>query len=86
MGLISGFVRFLAVLLIVRLVLRSFASLVPATRPTSPGAPRTPGAIDLVRDPVCNTFLPRSRAVQATIGGREQLFCSADCARRAQLT
>ena len=45
-------------------------------------APPRPG-VDMVRDHVCNTFLPRERALIATVGGREAHFCSAACRDRA---
>jgi len=44
---------------------------------------RTDGA--MVRDRVCNTFLPRSRALKVERGGREHFFCSEGC-RRSFLT
>jgi hypothetical protein len=69
-------VRFLVVLFLVRLGLRLFAS----TRER----PAPAGATDLVRDRVCNTFVPRDRALVATRGGRSEHFCSAACRERAQ--
>ena len=33
----------------------------------------------LVRDRVCNTFLPRSRALTLRAGGEEHHFCSETC-------
>ena len=33
----------------------------------------------MVRDRVCNTFLPRSRALVVHAGGEEFFFCSEDC-------
>jgi len=33
----------------------------------------------MVRDRVCNTFLPRSRALSLRAGGEEHFFCSAAC-------
>jgi hypothetical protein len=38
--------------------------------------PRVPAATDMVRDRVCDTFVPRSRALMAVVDGREQYFCS----------
>ena len=58
--------RALVLLLVLRLVLRAAAR--AQRRPRAPEA--------LVRDPVCGTHLPASRAV----GGR---FCSEACARAA---
>jgi len=47
-------------------------------------APRPAPATDMVRDRVCDTFLPRSRALVAMVDGREQHFCSAECRDRAR--
>ena len=39
----------------------------------------------MVRDRICNTFLPRSVALVETVGNDEHFFCSESC-RRAFLT
>jgi hypothetical protein len=76
MPVLLAVVRFLMVLFLVRLGLRLFTTgrrrRVPAHRGT-----------DLVRDRVCNTFLPRDRALAGTVGGRTEHFCSAECRDRA---
>ena len=41
-----------------------------------------PVADELVKDPVCQTYVVRSRAVRRTEGGQLRYFCSRDCARR----
>ena len=71
-------VRFLMVLFLVRLGLRLFASF----RRPRPAAGVT--ATELVRDRVCNTFVPRDRALVGTVAGRTEHFCSAACRERAQ--
>jgi len=74
-------------LLIVRAVLRTVARLFGAGGPRrAPGAPPRPlrPAEDLVRDRVCNTYVPRSRAIVATIDGHDQYFCSTGCRERAR--
>ena len=38
---------------------------------------------ELVRDRVCNTFLPRDRALTVTVRGHEEHFCSAACRDQA---
>ena len=43
--------------------------------PPAPGQP-------MVRDRVCNTFLPRSSAIEARVGGQSLYFCSDQCKRR----
>jgi uncharacterized protein len=81
------FVQLLLWLLIIRIVLRGLARLFrgassgarPAAAPPQP--PR--GIEDLVFDRVCQTYVPRSRALAARVGGREELFCSAACRDKA---
>jgi len=84
-GLLLVF-RFLFVLLVARLLVRGLArAFAPRAdrRPVSP-PPARPFE-ELVRDRVCNTFVPRSRAVAAVVGGVEEHFCSAECRDRALL-
>jgi uncharacterized protein len=73
-------------LMVIRLVLRGLARLFgeAPTRPQAGAAPPPPRQIeDLVQDPVCRTYVPRSRAVSARLGGREQHFCSPACRDKA---
>ncbi len=37
---------------------------------------------ELVKDPVCQTYVVRSRAVTKSVGGSTQYFCSPECAAR----
>lgn len=78
--------RFVFLLLLVRIVVRWLArAFAPrnATRPAA--APAARPAEELVRDRVCNTFVPRSRAILAEVAGREELFCSTACRDKALL-
>ena len=77
--------RVVGFLLVLRLVLRALASLSgPREAPgPAPSRPRTAPPTDLVRDRVCNTFVPRDRALRATVGGRDEHFCSETCRDRA---
>lgn len=77
---VVNLVRVVIVLMAVRLVLRFIAAVVQGYQ----GAPRREAATDMVRDLVCDTFLPRSRALVAVVDGREQHFCSAKCRDRAR--
>ena len=71
-------VRVLAVLFLVRLALRLIAAARERRPPPETGK-------ELVRDRVCNTFVPRERALFALIGGRTEPFCSPKCRDRAAL-
>jgi uncharacterized protein len=75
---LARLLRILAILFLVRLILRAFAGRRRAVR----SAPSQPAA-ELVRDRVCNTFLPRDRALRARVGDREEFFCSPACRDRA---
>jgi len=45
------------------------------------GAPRRD---ELVKDPVCETYVPMSRAIRVEAGGKATFFCSPECAARFQ--
>ncbi len=91
MRVLAFLVQVLFWLLLLRLVLRGFArAMAPLRRDAAPPragrgpSPPSPRAIeDLVRDPVCHTYLPRSRALQARLAGREEHFCSTACRDKA---
>jgi YHS domain-containing protein len=36
-------------------------------------------AEEMVRDPVCQLYLPRSEAIRRNVQGREHFFCSPGC-------
>ncbi len=89
-GLLAGIVRVVFVLVAVRFLFRLFAAVVRALQKTAPRpheappAPRAPAAGgELVRDRVCNTFLPKERALVAEVSGAREYFCSAACRARA---
>lgn len=44
--------------------------------------PSLPHGDELVKDPVCQTYVVRSRAVCRAEGGEPRYFCSDACARR----
>jgi YHS domain-containing protein len=80
----------LIVLLVVRMVGRSLARLFGAggdvRQRGEKGQTRARAVEDLVRDPICNTYVPRSRALTAAIEGRPEHFCSEKCRDRARAT
>ena len=80
MSLIVAFIRFVVILLLVRIGLRFVAGVLRGLRePPREGA----RGVDMVRDRVCNTFVPRAQALTAVVGGHEMHFCSAACRDRA---
>jgi hypothetical protein len=88
--MIRWFLGFLALLLLIRLVLRFLLGLLQGLAQPSgagtagPGGPRAPGraqvgSVPLVRDPVCNTYIPRDGAVTALVGRETRYYCSEAC-------
>jgi hypothetical protein len=74
-------VRVLGLLIIARFLLSFLKHLVQGYRGTQAAA--APGSRELVRDRVCNTFLPRDRAIRALVNGHEEHFCSTACRDQA---
>ncbi len=85
--LLSLVLRAAFVLVLLRLLLRFLAGVVRGYRgePGPAAGPGAAGASDLVRDRVCNTFVPKGRALRAVVGGEPQYFCSATCRDAALL-
>jgi hypothetical protein len=75
--LLSVLLRVVSVLLLLRLVARFAAGLLAGL------AEADSGAVDMVRDRMCNTFVPRARALAASVEGRVEFFCSPACRDRA---
>ena len=73
-----------ALLILVALVLLGMAltRLPSMFGPRSPAAP--PKRDELVKDPVCQTYVLMSRAVRSEAGGAPLFFCSRECAARFQ--
>ncbi|MGH7278309.1 MAG: hypothetical protein ACREJG_06425 [Candidatus Rokuibacteriota bacterium] len=51
-------------------------------RPPLPGSPTAALRDELVKDPVCQTYVVRSRAVRQDEADGPRFFCSTECARR----
>jgi uncharacterized protein len=80
--------RALLVLFLLRMLSRFvgglFRGLADTPRREGEGARSAPErGVALVRDPVCNTFVPRDRALRALIDGEEHHFCSEACRTKA---
>lgn len=76
--LLLAIVAVLIFLLVRAAIAGFFAGLRGTPRPGRPRALRD----DLVKDPVCDTYVPRRSAVARTAGPATYYFCSRDCAAR----
>lgn len=65
-----------AILVVLSRLPSAFGSRLPPA-----GAPRRD---ELVKDPVCQTYVPMSRAIRVEVGGTSTFFCSPECAARFQ--
>ena len=72
-------VRMLIWLIVGFLVYTVFQSFKKALQ--KPGSPPEKSAQgeDMVQDPACGTYVPRSDAISCQIQGRKQFFCSTAC-------
>ncbi len=61
----------------------AFVLLLPLARRFRLAAPTQRRALgdELVKDPVCQTYIVKSRAVRRVDAGRVRYFCSEQCAR-----
>jgi len=81
--------RILALLLLLRLVVRFVWGVVRGYRGPTPQRSRSQSrsslaSVPLVHDSVCNTYIPRELALRAVIEGRERFFCSPACRDQAR--
>jgi len=68
--------QFLAVLLAIRFLARALGRFAQR-RP--PARRRRVLTGDLVRDRICNTHIPKQRAIAARVDDRDEYFCSPAC-------
>ncbi len=81
--------RILALLLLLRLFMRFVWGIVRGYRGDAPEGPRprsrsSLASVPLVHDSICNTYIPRERALRDVSGGQERFFCSPECRDRAR--
>lgn len=72
-------VFFGAAILILRRLAGLFAGTPGGRQGASAGRAGRDGVTELVRDKVCNTFLPKNKALELTAGGETYFFCSKEC-------
>lgn len=74
-------IRFLFFCLAAYLLFRLYSFIRRIGR-TSPPSPPAASSGAMVKDEVCQTYLPREKAIREIIDGREQFFCSPECRRK----
>lgn len=70
-------------LLFLAVVVLFIAFVMPRLKAWSqPGVGRPSPRAELVKDPVCQTYIVMSRAIRTEVGGHPVHFCSRECAER----
>ncbi|RMF89369.1 MAG: YHS domain-containing protein [Nitrospinota bacterium] len=73
-------IRYIFLLAIGYLVYTLLKGVFRSSPPSPPGGEETPVEDEMVKDPVCDTYIPRSMAITKTRGGVVYYFCSQKCA------
>ena len=76
--------RFIIFVLLLYLILRLVSFWRKISRSSSPPSSASPPTLSgrMVKDEVCQMYLPRENALREIIDGEEQFFCSAECRRK----
>jgi len=74
---LSWFIRFLVVMVLVRLGWKFLTGLVEGATQNPKVTPKR--GVPLVRDPICGTYVDRARAVNFRLRSEVYYFCSEDC-------
>jgi len=78
--MIGWLLRFILLLIVIRLVWRFVAGMIEGARPPARVSRGGQGsAVPLVRDPVCGTYVVRDRALTSGSGANQHFFCSDRC-------
>jgi YHS domain-containing protein len=78
-----AFFRVLLALFLFRLLFRFVSGLLAGYRGQGTQREAPPAGVPMVRDRVCDTFVPRERALSAMVNGHEEYFCSERCYSQA---
>jgi YHS domain-containing protein len=77
--MLTTILRLLLLLFVFRLFFRFVAGLLRGYRGAAQERSAPAAGTALVRDRVCNTFVPRDGAVKALVDGHTEYFCSEKC-------
>src|SRR5690349_9254152 len=78
--------RFVLLFILATVVARAVSRLMNGVRETIAGPRPAPGAptqgVQMVRDPICGTFIVPDRAVMLMVGAERLYFCSEECRQK----
>jgi uncharacterized protein len=82
--MIGGLLRFFLFVLVVYVAYYVFQFWRALTRARKPSAPPRQIQGVMVKDDVCNTYIPKEEAIREVRDGRERFFCSEECRRKSR--
>ena len=80
--MIGAFVRFLFYVVTAYVIYLFLRILFSPRRPSRPARPRARLSGIMVKDEVCNTYLPKDEAFLERANGEDHFFCSQECRRK----
>lgn len=78
----QGFLRFLLYALLAYIIYKFIQLYQILTRKNRPHRQAKPTSGLMVKDEVCNTYLPKEDAFKEIVGGKEYFFCSKECRQK----
>ncbi|MDH7512170.1 MAG: YHS domain-containing protein [Clostridiales bacterium] len=78
----SGFFRFIVYLFITYLIILVLRFFLSARRKGQRSRPPRQLSGVMVKDEMCNTYLPEENALKEKLDGKEYYFCSRECRER----
>jgi YHS domain-containing protein len=75
----GGFFKLIFYLFIAYIAYLALRSFLGPSRRTPPQRPPRRLSGNMVKDEVCNTYLPQEDAVRANVDGTDHFFCSREC-------
>ena len=77
--MIKGIFKFIFYFVIVYLIYLVVRFILGPFRRTRPQRPPRELSGNMIKDEVCNTYLPQEDAVRASVDGTDHFFCSREC-------
>lgn len=78
----QGFLRILLYALLAYIIYKFIRLYQVLTRKNKPSRQSKPASGVMVKDEVCNTYLPREDALKEIVEGKEYFFCSKACRQK----
>ncbi len=82
--MLGGLIRLVFIVLVIYVAYSLFRVYRALTRPPAKQDPPRRIQGEMVKDDVCNTYIPKEEAIREIRDGREVFFCSEECRRKSR--